>query len=144
MKRYEALAPLSSEHHSSLLLAQLLKKNAPVYKGLPTNAKDKAAYALQQFTSVIVKHFQQEESILEKVKDCHADISYLAEEIIKEHRQMAGLFLSLDSVSEPEHIMDKLATMLEDHIRKEERILFPLLQQHCSEEQLQEIYIVLH
>ena len=69
MKRHEALAPLSREHHSTLMLAQLLKKNAPVYKGLPTNAKDKAEYAFQQFETIIKNHFKQEEIILRKAKD---------------------------------------------------------------------------
>ena len=144
MKRHEALAPLSREHHGTLMLAQLLKKHAPEYKGLPTNAKDKAAYALQQFESVIKNHFQQEEIILEKVKNCHADIKKLAEEIIKEHRQLTVLFNSLSASTEQEATMDELANLLENHIRKEERVLFPLLQQHCSEELLQEVHNVLH
>ena len=67
MKRHEALAPLSREHHNTLMLAQLLKKDAPVYKGLPANVKDKAVYALQQFEEMIKDHFQQEEIIFEKI-----------------------------------------------------------------------------
>ena len=144
MKRHEALAPLSREHHSTLMLAQLLKKNAPEYKGLPTNTKAKAAYALQQFDDIIKKHFQQEEIMLEKAKDCHADIKKLAEEIINEHRQLTALFNSLSTTTEPEDTMDELAKVLENHIRKEERVLFPMLEQHCSEELLQQIHIDLH
>ena len=45
MKREEALAPLSREHHSTLILAQLLKKDAPVYHQLPAEPWDKAKYA---------------------------------------------------------------------------------------------------
>ena len=144
MKRHEALAPLSREHHSTLMLAQLLKKHAPVYKGLPGNAKDKAAYALQQFETIIKKHFKQEEIILKKAKDAHADIKMLAKEIVQEHKQLTGLFLSLSAATGMEETMDELANALENHIRKEERVLFPLLQQHCSEELLQQIYIDLH
>ncbi len=144
MKRHEALAPLSREHHSTLILAQLLKKGAPLYKGLPVDIKEKAGYALQQFDTIIKKHFQHEEIILEKVKDCHPEIKSLADEIITEHQQLTGLFLSLNSLSDPENTMDKLALALENHIRKEERVLFPLLQQHCSAELLQEVYNVLH
>jgi iron-sulfur cluster repair protein YtfE (RIC family) len=40
--------------------------------------------------------------------------------------------------------MDTLGVALEKHIRKEERILFPLLQLHCSDAQLQDIYKLLH
>ena len=144
MKRHEALAPLSREHHQTLILAQLLKKGAPVYKGLPNNTADKAKYALEQFEREIKVHFRNEEDILEKAKDCHADIKRLAGEILNEHRELTDLFLSLDSVPEPLDIMDKLAKKLEAHIRKEERVLFPLLQEHCPEELMQEIHIGLH
>ncbi|MEO6252300.1 MAG: hemerythrin domain-containing protein [Ferruginibacter sp.] len=144
MKRHEALAPLSREHHGTLLLAQLLKRNAPEYKGLPTNAKDKVEYALKQFEEIIKHHFQQEEIILEKAKDHHDDINKLSAEIIQEHKQLTALFLSLNATTDLEATMDKLANVLQDHIRKEERVLFPLIQEHCPEELLQQIYADLH
>ena len=99
---------------------------------------------IQQFDEIIKKHFQQEETILEKVKDCHADIKSLSEEIVKEHQQLTALFNSLTSASEPVDTMNKLGVALENHIRKEERVLFPLIQLHCPETLLQQIYIVLH
>ncbi len=144
MKRHEALAPLSREHHQTLILAQLLKKGAPVYKGLPAKLKEKADYAKQQFEGGIKKHFQQEETILEKMKDSHGDIKNIAAEIIQEHQQLTALFLSLNTTADLETALDSLGTALEKHIRKEERVLFPLLQQQCSEEQLQDVYKLLH
>ncbi len=144
MKRDEALAPLSREHHSTLILAQLLKKNAPAYKDLPAKLKEKADYAKQQFEGIIKNHFQQEETILEKVKDCHRDIKSLALEIIREHQQLTALFLSLDSTTDLDDTLDNLGKALERHIRKEERLLFPLLQEHCSKQLLQEVHNVLH
>jgi hemerythrin-like domain-containing protein len=144
MKRHEAIAPLSRDHHGSLLLAQLLKKNAPVYRDMPDNAKDKARYARQQFESHIKKHFEQEENILETARDCDLEINVLAEEVKKEHSTLTALFYGLDTATDLESAMDTLALALETHIRKEERFLFPLLQQHCSDEVLQEIYSLLH
>jgi hemerythrin-like domain-containing protein len=144
MKRHEAIAPLSRDHHGSLLLAQLLKKNAPVYRDMPDNAKDKARYAQLQFEGHIKKHFEQEEAMLELVKEVHPGINTLAKEIKAEHRELTALFYSLGSATDLETAMDSLAIALETHIRKEERILFPLLQQHCSEALLQEIHTLLH
>jgi hemerythrin-like domain-containing protein len=144
MKRHKAIAPLSRDHHGSLILAQLLKLNAPKYPGLPDNAKDKALYAQQQFEEHIKKHFQLEEIILDKVKDIHPSIKNLTEEIKAEHNELRGLFQSLDTTDELENTMNILGKALENHIRKEERILFPLLQQHCSEVLLQDIYELLH
>jgi iron-sulfur cluster repair protein YtfE (RIC family) len=144
MKRDEALAPLSRDHHGSLILAQLLKKDAPVYRELPTEPWDKAKYAQQQFEEHIKNHFHKEEEMLDRVKGCHQEVTILAEEIRNEHQQLAALFSSLTNSTDLVNTLDKLAVTLQDHIRKEERVLFPLLQQYCSAEQLQEIHELLH
>ncbi len=136
MKRHEALAPLSREHHEALILAQLLKKNAPAYKGLPDNAAAKAEYALSFFTTKLQAHFSIEEQILQKVKKYDPAIAALTAEIMEEHVQLANLFNALQVTKEPEEALHKTGTALEDHIRKEERVLFPLIQQHCPEEVL--------
>ena len=144
MKRHEALAPLSRDHHATLILAQLMKKNAPLYNGLPDNAKDKARYAIEQFETHIRPHFQLEEAMLGKVKHIHPSIKILAAEIEAEHRVLSHLFQSLADVNDPVIIMNELALKLTDHIRKEERVLFPLLQQHCNDNVLAEIHALLH
>ena len=144
MKRHEALAPLSRDHHGTLILAQVMKKNAPLYNGLPDNAKDKARYAIEQFETHIRQHFQVEEAMLEKVKHIHPSVKILAEEIEAEHRVLTHLFQSLAVTTDPVITMNELAVKLTDHIRKEERILFPLLQQQCSETVLAEIHKLLH
>lgn len=144
MKRDEALAPLSREHHSTLILAQLLKKNAPVYGDLPSEPWDKARYAMEQFETHIKMHFKKEEEMLTKIKDCHQEVTVLAGEIENEHRQLTELFSSLSNSKDLVNTMDGLAVSLQNHIHKEERILFPLLQQHCTAKQLQEIHALLH
>lgn len=144
MQRDEAIAPLSRDHHGTLLLARLLKKNAPVYRHMPDNIADKAKYAIQQFEVKIKKHFEQEEMMLEMAKDCNPDINTLAAEIKMEHRELAALFELLDTTSDLAQTLDTLGTILENHIRKEERVLFPLLQQYCSQDLLQDIYKLLH
>jgi hemerythrin-like domain-containing protein len=144
MERDEAIAPLSRDHHGSLLLAQLLKKNAPLYRGMPVGILKKATYAQQQFEEHINDHFSREEAMLKMTKGIHEAIDLLTGEIITEHRQLVSLFRSLDTSTDPETDMDTLATALESHIRKEERMLFPLLQQHCSKDLLQNIHELLH
>jgi len=144
MKRHEAIAPLSRDHHASLILAQLLKKNTPVYKGLPDTTADKVKYAQELFQNSIQKHFEQEEAMLELAGDCYNEINTIAGEIKAEHRELTALFQSLETATDLKTTMDTLGVALEKHIRKEERILFPLLQLHCSDEQLQQIYKLLH
>lgn len=133
MKRHEALAPLSREHHSALILAQLLKKDAPAYKGLLTALNEKTAYALQMFTATLQLHFTNEEEMLDKIRNVHIEIDKLSDEIFTEHQQLKKMFLSLDKTNNTSEELDTLGQALDDHIRKEERLLFPLIQQHCSE-----------
>lgn len=144
MQRHEAIAPLSRDHHGTLLLSQLLKKGAPVYKGLPDQPADKVRYAAEQFESHIKHHFQLEETMLDKVAPVHPLIKTLAAEIKTQHRELEALFQLLATATDPEIVMNELAVKLEAHIRKEERVLFPLLQEQCSEALLAEIYELLH
>lgn len=136
MKRHESLAPLSREHHGALILAQLIKRNAPAYKGLPTDIEGKTNYAINFYKTDLIPHFSREEIIFEKVKHTDAPIAKLVEEIIAEHAVLTNRFLSLDTISDKATALDELGHLLEAHIRKEERILFPLIQEHCSEETL--------
>lgn len=136
MKRHESLAPFSREHHHALILAQLLKTDAPEYKGLPIDIKGKISYAVNLFHDSLKEHFRKEEIMLDSVQYCHADIRKLREEIIAEHAQLTGYFLALEKSDNPEYSINTLGIALELHIRKEERVLFPLIQQKCSEETL--------
>lgn len=142
MKRHNALAPLSREHHGALILAQLLKKDAPVYKGLPSDTGGKAAYALNMYTTILQKHFLTEEEILTKVKKYNTEIENISDEIIAEHIELTVGFLSLATTGKLVNALDNLGVALEKHIRKEERILFPLIQEHCPEELLNELMLL--
>ena len=134
MKRHETLAPLSRDHHEALILAQLLKKDAPAYKHLPTQLNEKAGYAVNFYSNHLQQHFLQEETMLQQVKMYNKEIEKLTEEVINEHHYLTTIFLSLDKTDNLSVTLDVLGTALENHIRKEERILFPLIQQYCPEE----------
>lgn len=144
MKRIEAIAPLSRDHHSSLILAQLLKNGAPIYKDLPTTINDKKEYALNHYNTHIKYHFIAEEKMLEVVKNNSSAINMLCEEVIQEHNQLHTLFYELEYAVDIEKTMNEIATLLEAHIRKEERILFPILQEKCTADELNKIHQLLH
>lgn len=133
MKRHEALAPLSRDHHPALILAQLLKKDAPVYKGLPQTTKDKAIYATTFFEKDLRIHFEKEEAVFSLVKMVHPGIEKLVNELVAEHQQLSAMFHSLTDTVQQDltATMNILGELLNSHIRKEERLLFPLIQQHC-------------
>ncbi|MEO5593574.1 MAG: hemerythrin domain-containing protein [Chitinophagaceae bacterium] len=143
MKRHESLASLSREHHPSLLLAQLLKKDAPAYKGMPVEPASKALYAFNFFHSSIQEHFRKEEQVLQKVVKFNKEIEKLAGEIIQEHQELTIAFLAVQTSVDLVNNLDILGRKLEQHIRKEERILFPLIEQYCPEEILSDIMLLL-
>ena len=137
MKRHEALATLSRQHHEALILAQLLKNVATVYKGLPADVIGKAAYAIRFYNEELVKHFKEEEDIvIATITGMDVMLDTLANEIIAEHKELQILFTTINDAVDLSAHLEKIGNTLEQHIRKEERIFFPLVQQLCNQAQL--------
>ncbi|BDQ04320.1 hemerythrin domain-containing protein [Ignavibacterium sp.] len=137
MKRHQAIAELSRDHQKGLMLAQLLKKNAPPHKGLPTEPKGKMNYAIETFRNDLTQHFTDEEKILfpsakGKSKECDA----LIDELVNEHKFFYEKILALENTSNLIDEMDLIGRKLEEHIRKEERILFNMIQELLTEDEL--------
>lgn len=140
MKRHESLYSLSHEHHRGLLLAQLIKKNAPKYKGLPNTLRGKVEYILNFYKNDLIKHFRAEEDILfPAVKERNSEIDSLFEEIFEEHNLIKDLVLSLNEDSNHKDTLDKLGNLLTKHIRKEERHLFPLIEEALTDDELENL-----
>lgn len=144
MKRHESLVQLSRDHHQALILAQLIKKNAPAYKGMPTTLPGKIIYAVNLFNTELKKHFEKEEAMLQLVNEMYPAINKISGEIFEEHIALSALFLSLEGSADQENLLDELGNKLDAHIRKEERILFPLIQDYCTEEQLLQLKTILN
>jgi len=134
------LAILSREHHAALILAQLLKKDAPVYKGLPADLASKAEYASRFYKHDLAKHFEDEERVvIKKIKGINSALDKMAAEIIADHATLRKLFATIPGDDSLATHLDKIGNALEQHIRKEERAFFPLLQELCNEKLLAEI-----
>lgn len=136
MKRHPALISISREHHHTLILAKLLQKDVPDYKGLPNNVEGKANYALDFYKKQLIGHFIAEEKVLALIKGIDPEIDRLSAEIINEHYHFHISFTSIINRENIENQLDTLGKELELHIRKEERILFPLIQEKCTEDVL--------
>lgn len=139
MPRSKSLVPLSHDHHHALKLAQMLKKNAP--RLVPEGPQEKARRALEFYKSDLAVHFAAEEKVLYpfvKGKDTILDGLFI--QIMEEHKEIKRMFESL-SQGEPglEEKLDALGLLLEGHIRKEERELFPRIQEVFSEDELNEL-----
>ena len=143
MKRHIALIPLSHDHHEALILARLIQQGAPAYKGLPTELVQKAEYALNLYQKKLEKHFIQEEGMIPIVAGISQGLDALLEEMVQEHIVLRKLFAQLPAETNLLIPLDHLGKSLEFHIRKEERQIFPLIQECCSGEILNKIEILL-
>ncbi len=142
MKRHDSLVPLSQDHHRALILAQLIKKNAPAYNNMPETLEEKRHYAIDFYYSSLVIHFKMEEDIVYPlVKKQNKKIDDVFEKLILEHQEIENKVRLLDKVKEEKLIeaLDDLGCFLEKHIRKEERKLFGMIQKQIPEKILSKI-----
>jgi iron-sulfur cluster repair protein YtfE (RIC family) len=140
VKRHPALYILSHDHHQGLILAQQLKKGAPQYKGMPSTLDGKKDYAISFYKTELVKHFEDEEKILfPSIFNRNDETDRLVKEIISEHRKIESLIDDLRRKNDVADLLDELGVLLDNHIRKEERILFPKIEEILSDEELANI-----
>lgn len=138
MKRHDALAALSRDHHHALMVAQRLKRASET-----TAAEVRDAF-LEYWRADGQRHFRAEEDILlpayagfgdpeepvlARVLVDHARIRWLAHEVV-------GDSPSLDA-------LHTLGEQLSAHVRREERELFPLIEQALPEHELTRLVQVL-
>lgn len=139
MIREKFLIQLSKEHHDFLILAQLLKKDVPDYKGLPNNLNDKILYAQDKFNSKIKSHFVTEQKIFDYLKDVDHIYTELCSEYENDHKIIERMLLNLNpNLSDIENL-NEAGIKIYDHTRKEERLLFQQLQSTLTETQKKEI-----
>jgi iron-sulfur cluster repair protein YtfE (RIC family) len=124
MKRDPALIPLSRDHHQMLLLARLIRNDAPPYQGLPREATEKLQYARDFYRDFILHHFEKEEQLFRWVEgQGNEALIQLVTDLRNDH---TGLKQDFENLSQ--ETMDRVGRSLEKHIRKEERVFFQQLQ----------------
>ena len=129
IKRHKALQPLSRDHQHGLILAQQLKTGAPQYRGMPSGPEDKKEYTLSFYRNNLQRHFQAEEKILFPfVEGRNEELDKMILELISEHRELERLIKDLTKIEQLEKKLDETGFLLERHIRKEERELFPAIE----------------
>jgi len=140
MKRHPALHPLSHDHHQGLIIAQQLKKGAPQYKGMPSTLEEKKNYTVSFYNNELKSHFKEEEEILFPLaKNRTPELDIMINEIVDEHRKMEKLVNEIEKTTDLKNVLDSLGWLLEKHIRKEERKLFPAIEEILTEEELSEL-----
>ena len=126
MKRAEALQPLSHQHHNSLMACLLLKKGI---------ARQASQSTLNDFLSKFYRediepHFEAEEKhlfpLLDQMKPSYGKILRSDHTLL---RALAPRFLNHFASFD---YLASFVTLLETHIRFEERLVFNFVQEHLS------------
>lgn len=136
IRRHDALKPLS-RHHTNALHMGLKLRRANTEKSNLTVPELKADLKAFWFTSG-QEHFREEEEILLTAFAQHASIDRPEiKDMLLEHVKIRALIDSIlttdeDMISQ----MHELGELLDVHIRKEERIIFPLIEKSLPEDKL--------
>lgn len=137
MKRADQLQPLSREHHLGLVLSRHAKECANDVEEIAKHWTKLTDYINQNMTN----HFKVEDDLLlaklQPYQENHPQVAEVIEKIAEQHQKLYQL---ADSPSLSAVRVQQLGTALYDHIRFEERELFPLAQQLLSEQELDAIY----
>ena len=132
IKRNINILKLSKEHHFSLLFCWKIRQ------GLKREvAKERIVKYAQYFRDHhLDAHFREEETILfAPLKD------RWVQKAIEDHKQIRHQLEELAGIIEDNAYqqLTKLANLVDDHVRYEERELFPHLEKTLSDEQLEAI-----
>ncbi len=124
MKRDPALVSLSHDHHQALFVAQALRRAGP-----QTTAEARAGF-LAYWHAHGRTHFRLEEEILFPAYAGHGDSHHpLVARALCDHVAIRHRAAALASTGTPSAFaLRELGTRLADHVRLEERELFPLIE----------------
>jgi len=132
IKRNENILNLSKEHHFSLLFCWKIRQ------GLKAGTDSSRIIKYVQYfkTNFLLPHFGEEENFLfsalndeqvEKALEQHKEIKNLLDELLNNAEYNAKKQL------------ETLANLVDDHVRYEERELFPHIENSLTDEQLEAI-----
>ena len=129
--RHPILIPLSNDHHHGLALALRCRRQA-LGQIKPTGAqglKERVKEYRDFFAQNLVPHFQAEEEILFPLIRARAAGSHsLIDELLKDHEQLRKWEGCLEEDKGLAKVLFDLGDLLERHIRREERELFPFFE----------------
>jgi iron-sulfur cluster repair protein YtfE (RIC family) len=135
-KRHPSLLPLSHDHHHGLALALRCRKQA-LGQIKPMGAeglRQRARELFHLYATKLDSHFRAEEEILfPEMRMKVPDSEQLIDELMHDHETIRRTVPRLKGGTALGKLIFDLGDLLERHIRREERELFPLFEQHAGE-----------
>ncbi|MCU0454160.1 MAG: hemerythrin domain-containing protein [Bacteroidetes bacterium] len=139
-KRHPALVPVARDHHDGLLLAiRLQQGDRAELKLWSHDPVLQTEYVLAFYDQHLTRHFTvEEEQVFALGRDIR-DAVALIDHLTDQHRQIASIVNGLrsDPPADRRPVLQSLGRLLEEHIRLEDRKLFPLLEAQVPPAELQ-------
>lgn len=135
-RRHDSLIPLSREHQYALLLCLRIHRGIEAHQEDLDWLRAKAVNAVRFFESDLALHFKAEEEVLFPAMRDFPEANELINALLNEHRALERLMESLHQAADgllPD-LLCQFADLLEAHIRREERSLFPIYEERTSAE----------
>jgi hemerythrin-like domain-containing protein len=135
MKRAEALQQLSRDHHRALEIALKLRR------ATPEDAELVRAGFLEFWDEHGALHFRVEEDVLLPASAHRVDPAAPAVvRVLTDHVEIRRWASDLYEAERPDpDQLHALGEALNDHVRQEERVLFPLIEEALSEAELERL-----
>ena len=130
MKRNENIVPLSRDHHTGLLCCWKIRQGLARTVDISRMKK----YVQWFWQNHLEQHFLEEEGIL-----FNAIPHPLCDEAIEQHTEIKKLICDICTNHPSGNSFSQFADMLDQHIRFEERTLFPLLEMEIPSELMENI-----
>lgn len=139
-RRNDSIIPLSREHHYALLLCLRIHRGVKKYEKDSDWLREQTRKSIRFFETNLVAHFDAEEGVLFPAISGMALTTELLDTLYKEHQEirtriehLREMFRSGENTTLAS-ALNSFADLLEAHIRKEERQLFPIYEQEVTKE----------
>lgn len=133
--RHPSLLPLSHDHHHGLVLALRCRKQS-LGQIKPMGAlglRARSQEVLEFYRDNLVAHFKAEEEVLfPLMRDQVAGCGDMLDQLARDHEQLRHAMPQLEAGAGLAKLIFDVGDLLERHIRKEERELFPLFEAHVE------------
>jgi iron-sulfur cluster repair protein YtfE (RIC family) len=132
LKRNDNLLKLSRDHHAGLLFCWKIRQGVKYH--IETDRMIK--YVKYFWNHHLATHFREEEEFLfPPLKDAEVH------KALDQHQKIKTFFDKVEvlGMESEDHVLLELADTVDAHIRYEERVLFPHLQEQLTDEQLEMI-----
>ncbi len=139
VKRHQSLVPVAREHHEYLILARrLMLAGTKPDDNWPAEPAARAQAIAGSFGPGLWHHFAvEEEVVFQAAATLGTEAATLVTRLISEHRRIEELAAQMRSGAMGDTAaLAAFGLLLNDHIRFEDRGLFPLLEGELSSEAL--------